>query len=73
MSQDQHLPIALASIFGKYIRELLMICFNAFWQARLPDLKPTAGYYQDALRFLADIKPAMTSLGTDRAILVREL
>ena len=50
-----HLPVALASIVSKYLRELLMGRLNAYWTARVPDLAPTAGYYEDGNRFLADI------------------
>lgn len=57
---DQHyLPVALASMLAKYLRELLMLEFNAFWRQLLPELLPTAGYYSDAQRFLADIRPAL--------------
>ncbi len=44
-------PCALASMAAKYLRERAMEAFNAFWQARIPDLRPTAGYPEDAKRF----------------------
>jgi hypothetical protein len=50
--------VALASMFSKYLRELLMLEFNRFWQARVPDLKATAGYPGDAARFYEAIRPA---------------
>jgi len=50
-----HAHIALASIFSKYTRELLMQLFNRFWLSHAPSLKPTAGYPQDAARFLNEI------------------
>ncbi len=71
--EDHHLPIALASIFSKYLRELLMGCFNRYWCAQVPGLRPTAGYYQDGQRFLADIQAAVHRLGIDRQFLVRML
>lgn len=70
-AERQCLPTAVASMLGKYLRELLMSRYNAFWTARQPGLKPTAGYYTDGLRFLADIEPARAALGIDRAALVR--
>jgi len=53
------LPIALAGMFSKYVRELFMLAFNEYWRSRVHDLKPTAGYYQDARRFISDIKPVL--------------
>ena len=52
------LATALASMAAKYLRELHMIQFNAYFRARLPGLKPTAGYGLDAWRFLDDIAAA---------------
>ena len=52
---ESFLPTALASMFAKYLRELGMRAFNAFWQAHHADLRPTAGYAVDARRFYADI------------------
>jgi len=70
-ADDQHLPVALASMLAKYLRELLMLGFNAFWKERLPTLRPTAGYYTDARRFLADIEPAIADAGIPRERFVR--
>ena len=52
-----HLPVALASMACKYVRELFMMCFNAYWCGRVDDLKPTAGYAVDSERFIAAIRP----------------
>lgn len=71
--ETYQLPIALASIFSKYIRELFMACFNRYWCGLVPGLRPTAGYYQDGQRFLADIEAAIASRGLDRRQLVRML
>ena len=70
--EDRHLPIALASIFSKYIRELFMRGLNGYWSDRVPSLRPTAGYYTDALRFLEDIASAVRQEQIDRALLVRQ-
>lgn len=69
--ESHHLPIALASVYSKYIRELFMMCFNRYWCACMKDLRPTAGYYQDGQRFLADIDPLIASQQLDRNRLVR--
>ena len=65
------LPIALASMYSKYVRELFMTCFNRYWKAQLADLKPTAGYYNDGQRFLADIDAVIARNRLDRNHLVR--
>ena len=64
-----HAHIALASMFSKYTRELFMTLFNRFWLNRLPGLGPTAGYPQDAARFLTEIEPEAQRLGLDRAFI----
>jgi ribonuclease HII len=71
--ENHHLPIALASIACKYVRELFMLCFNRYWSRQVCDLQPTAGYYQDGRRFLEDIAPALERLQLDRRRLVRML
>jgi hypothetical protein len=58
-----HFCVALASMVSKYLRELLMLEFNRFWQAQVPGLRPTAGYPVDAARFLEAIRPALGRLG----------
>ena len=69
--ESAHLPTALASIYSKYLRELFMVALNRYWQQQVGDLRRTAGYYQDGLRFLRDIEPAIRSLDVDRRLLVR--
>lgn len=59
---EQHLPTALASMTAKYLRELAMRPFNAFWQRQIPNLKATAGYPTDARRFCDDIGPVRRKL-----------
>jgi len=54
-----HLPVALASMTAKYLRELGMTCFNAYWCGRVGGLRPTAGYAADSARFLAAIRPLL--------------
>lgn len=69
--EDRHMPVALASMTAKYTREMLMSRFNRFWQAHIPQIRPTAGYYKDGRRFLADIEMHIDRLGIDRGTLVR--
>lgn len=68
---EQFLPAALASMAAKYVRELSMRAFNAFWQAELPALRPTAGYPGDAERFRRDIRAVQRRLGIPDRVLWR--
>lgn len=68
---ELHLPVALASMASKYVRELFMELLNGFWAARVADLAPTAGYYADGRRFLTEIAPAVEALGVDASLLRR--
>ena len=65
------LPVSLASMFAKYVRELYMHAFNTYWQARLEGLRPTAGYARDARRFLSDIAPLVEREVPDTSTLIR--
>ncbi len=56
-------PVALASMLAKYLREIYMRQFNRFWGKHVEGLKPTAGYPGDAKRYFAEIRPAMAKLG----------
>jgi len=69
---ERHLPTALASMTAKYLRELAMRPFNAFWQRHVPELKATAGYNTDALRFFKDIHSARKRLKIADALMWRE-
>ncbi|MDZ4688110.1 MAG: hypothetical protein SH850_23800 [Planctomycetaceae bacterium] len=60
---ERHLPVAMASMISKYVREVHMRLFNRFWADHIPDLRPTQGYPDDARRFAADIAACQTRLG----------
>lgn len=69
-----HLPVALASMTAKFVRELAMRRFNAYWTSfardrHAVDLKPTAGYYGDGNRWLRETKAILSQ--EDREMLVR--
>ena len=68
---EQFLAAALASLASKYLRELAMRAFNAFWCQQTPQLRPTAGYPNDAKRFRRDIAHAQSNLGISSDILWR--
>jgi ribonuclease HII len=58
----EHFCVALASMTAKYLRERLMEEFNRFWLTHVPGLAPTAGYPNDAVRFMDAIRPAARKL-----------
>lgn len=68
---ESFLPVALASVAAKYLRELAMRAFNAFWAREAPGVRPTAGYPADARRFKAEIAAAQRRLGIDDSVLWR--
>jgi hypothetical protein len=69
-AEDAHLPVALASMAAKLVRELAMARFNRYWAGRVPELKPTAGYVQDARRWLGDVRGVLTP--AERELVVRK-
>jgi len=71
-SEDRHFCVALASVYSKYLRELFMHAFNTYWSSHLPDIRPTAGYYTDAQRWLTEAGEMLDRVGVDRTILVRQ-
>lgn len=70
-AETHHLPVALASMLSKYLRELFMAMYNRYWATHLPDLAPTAGYYTDGLRFYNQILPVIQRLNVDPSRLYR--
>ncbi len=67
-AEDAHLPVALASMAAKLVRELAMARFNRYWAGRVPELKPTAGYVQDARRWLGDVRGVLTPAERERMV-----
>ena len=70
-SETHFLATALASMTCKYLRELCMSGFNAWWCEKVAGLRPTAGYHQDGTRWLMDVEPHLPRLGVTREMLVR--
>ena len=65
------LPTGLASMAAKLTRELFMGRLNAWFLARSPNARPTAGYVEDGRRFLADVAPVLEAERVDLRRLVR--
>jgi hypothetical protein len=66
-----HLPVALASMLSKYLRELFMGRFNGYWQGVAGQIAPTAGYYTDGRRFYEQICGHVAKMGIDEAMIYR--
>ena len=58
---------------AKLVRELHMARLNRFFRARMPELKPTAGYVQDGRRFVQEVDPVLRELDLDGERLVRNV
>lgn len=54
-----HPPISVASMFGKYVRELFMARLNRFFAARLPGHVPVSGYGDPVTRAFLRRAPAL--------------
>ncbi len=69
---ESFIPTALASMTAKYLREVIMECWNNYWQTQIADLKPTKGYPTDAKRFANDIRARQSQLGLANELIWRE-
>lgn len=67
---DALFPSSAASIVAKFLREMMMHRWNRFWidrgAAKELTIRPTAGYYVDAVRFAADIEPLLSEVEITR-------
>lgn len=70
-AEDAHFTVALASCVAKYCREIAMRCFNDWWSAQAPGVRPTAGYPVDARRFLHETADVREKLKVAESDLVR--
>lgn len=55
--------ISWASILAKYLRELILRAMNRHFAAKVAKLRPTAGYPEDAKRFIAEVEAALGEAG----------
>jgi len=55
-ADGRFLPVSLASMVSKYLRELLVAHINRYFAGFGTDLRPTAGYWKDGLRFIEEIR-----------------
>lgn len=72
-SDAGHLPVALASMLGKYVRELGMHRQNAFYRRHAPDLPHVSGYHDPVTnRFVEATKLLRRRLDIDPRCFERE-
>jgi ribonuclease HII len=68
---ERFLPVSLASMVSKYLRELLVGSMNRYFVGFHADLRPTAGYWKDGLRFIEDLKTNVPGVRFDSNQLIR--
>ncbi|MBV08432.1 hypothetical protein [Rubinisphaera sp.] len=72
VKSERFLPVAVASMTAKYVREVCMEAFNRYWKLRTPEVKPTKGYPVDAARFRQQIDRSWEELQLPESILWRD-
>ena len=70
-ADERFLPVSLASMVSKYLRELLIGNINRYFTGFNKDLKPTAGYWSDGSRFVEDLKSTLPHIQFDNEQLIR--
>ncbi|MEM6472954.1 MAG: hypothetical protein AAF802_25565 [Planctomycetota bacterium] len=69
---DRFAPVSYSSMVAKFLREKSMEQFNLFFAKESANsVKPTAGYPQDAARYLKEMKPTLDLLNIDMSDLIR--
>ncbi|MHC4185334.1 MAG: hypothetical protein ACYSR4_05310, partial [Planctomycetota bacterium] len=70
-ADERFLPVSLASMVSKYLRELLVASMNRYFAGFHAELRPTAGYWKDGLRFIEDLKRNVPNIRFDSNQLIR--
>ncbi len=70
-ADEKFLPVSLASMVSKYLRQLLVESINRYFAGFHAELKPTAGYWKDGLRFIEDLKTNIPHVRYDSNRLIR--
>ena len=69
---DRRAPhVGLASMLAKYLRESFMGLWNGYFAALCPGVAATAGYAEDARRWLAESRAARLAAGVEDEKIVR--
>lgn len=70
-ADGRFLPVSLASMVSKYLRELLVASINRYFVGFGAGLRPTAGYWKDGQRFIRDLKTSLPHVQFDSNQLIR--
>jgi len=70
-ADERYLCVSLASMVSKYLRELMMDCINRYFAGFGVDLKPTAGYWTDGLRFIEDLRKLIPDVQIQSDLFIR--
>ncbi len=70
-ADERFLPVSLASMTSKYLRELLIYNINRYFNGFGTELRPTAGYWKDGLRFVEDVKANLPDVKFSHEQLIR--
>lgn len=70
-ADSKFLPVSLASMVSKYLRELMIENINSYFIDFHDEIKPTAGYWKDGLRFIQDLKTNIPHIKYDNEMLIR--
>ncbi|MFI4910629.1 MAG: hypothetical protein ACIAQZ_03055 [Sedimentisphaeraceae bacterium JB056] len=70
-ADDKSLPVSLASIISKYIREMMMERLNSYFAGFDATIAPTAGYWTDGNRFIKDTDKIIECQKINKKMLVR--
>jgi ribonuclease HII len=72
-ADQRHLPVALASMIGKYVRELWMLRHNSFYRRFDANLLEVSGYHDPVTRrFIAETALLRKRLGVEDACFARD-
>jgi ribonuclease HII len=70
-ADERFLPVSLASMVSKYLRELLVANINRYFAGFRAGLRPTAGYWKDGRRFIKDLRTNLPHVQFDNNQLIR--
>jgi hypothetical protein len=70
-ADGRFLPVSLASMASKYLRELMVGSINRYFAGFGTGLRPTAGYWKDGLRFIEEIRTSLPHVTFDDNQLIR--
>lgn len=69
--EEKSFPLALASVTGKYLREVCMLLFNEFWMKHVTNVGKTSGYHRGVRGFIDSIRPVAKRLEINERMFLR--